>query len=96
MVREELIIREEIHGGQVVKLKTTKYITEVSKELAQIKSQVSSPVISTGLNLTSMLSGGGVITLALGLAAKKLREMPPKPKPQPQPIKGRKEEDDAT
>jgi hypothetical protein len=96
MVSEETAVREEFHDGQIIPLKTTTYKTTVTKEVAQIKSRIESPIISNGFNLTSLLSGGGAVTLLLGLGAKKLRDMPPKPKPQPERVKARKEDDDAT
>lgn len=95
MVREETIIREEIHEGQVVQLKEVRHTTEVTKEVAAIKSKTDVPVLG-GFSMATTLSGGGIATLVLGYIGTKLRNMqPPTPKPAPvvQQVKGTREED---
>lgn len=94
MVREETHISQEYHDGQIIELKKTVYITEVSKEVAAIKSNRSTSVPTGGMNMTSLLSGGGAASMVIGLVMKKMWDRKPPPKPaQGETIKGRKEEE---
>lgn len=93
MVREETHISQEYHDGQIIELKKTVYITEVSKEVAAIKSNRDTTVPTGGMNLSTLLTGGGLGTLILGLVGKRLYERIPPKRTTPPDNKARREED---
>lgn len=96
-VKQQTRFYQVVEQGVIIDLKETTHTTEISNEVARIKADmaVSFPPLSTGMNLTSMLSGGGVGAAILAFVGKKMWDRKPPSPPRQPTVKGRSREDES-